>query len=397
MPLFNWFQKVSATVRTMSLYLPLNQGWTGTRNYEKMAREGYTQNSVLYACIRELAEASASVPWTLFRKRADGQREELRDHALLKLIERPNPIQGRFEFVESSLAYLYLSGNLYIEAVGPGEGDAGVSAQPRELYPLRPDRMTILPDPVHLIGGYEYQAAGETVRFSKDRIFHLKLFNPLDDWYGLSPVQVAALAIDKMNVGDQWNAALLQNAAVPSGALISKQRLTDDQFHRLEQEMRDNYQGALNARKPLLLEGDLDWKELSVSPKDMDWVEGLKLSAMQIAQIYNVPPELIGLQTATFQNRKEARKALYTEVVLPALKRLRDGFNNWLTPRFGRDLLLDLDTDRVEALSEDRELVWRRARESHFLTLNEKRQLVGYGPVPGGDALIPPDTRGDNE
>ncbi len=148
-------------------------------------------------------------------------------------------------------------------------------------------------------------------------------------------------------------------------------------------------QGVKNAREPLLLEQDLDWKELSVNPKDMEWIEGLRISAMQIAQIYNVPPELVGLQPPTYQNRKEARKALYTEVICPALNRLRDSLNNWLTPKFGTDLFLDYSKENIEALSEDVDALWRRARTSDFLTVNEKRRLVGFNDIEGGDRAPP--------
>lgn len=151
--------------------------------------------------------------------------------------------------------------------------------------------------------------------------------------------------------------------------------------------MASKFHGVQTARLPLILEEDLEWKELSVSPKDMDWIEGLRFSALQIAQIYNVPPELIGLAPATHQNRKEARKALYTEVVIPALSRLRDALNRWLVPRFGSDLELDFNTDRVDALAEDRDSVWRRVNAARFLTVNEKREALGYEPIAGGDSL----------
>ena len=92
-------------------------------------------------------------------------------------------------------------------------------------------------------------------------------------------------------------------------------------------------------------------------------------------------PILETYREATHQNRKEARKALYTEVVLPALSRLRDALNRWLAPRFGDGLHLDFDTDGIEALSEDRESLWRRVNASRFLTLDEKREALGYVPL----------------
>ncbi|MCH7650256.1 MAG: phage portal protein [Nitrospinae bacterium] len=392
MKITHWFRrKVSAATRALTLMMPLPHGFGMKTNYESIAREGYMSNSVVFACIREIAEASAGVSWQLFQTAPGGAQEELKDHPLLHLLDRPNPFQGRFELIENLTAYLYLSGNAYLEAVGPTVGRqpsaGGQLKPPTELYVLRPDRMTILPDPTHFIRGYEYKVAGQSVKFARDQVMHLKLFHPLDDWYGLSPVQAAALPVDKINASDRWNAALLQNSAVPSGALVSKKRLTDEQYNRLKSEMREQYQGVTNARSPLLLEEDIDWKEIGTSPKEMDWIEGLKFSALQIAQIYNIPPELIGLQSATYQNRKEGRKALYTEVVLPALSRLRDSLNTWLTPRFGDGLTLDYNKGAIEALSEDQTALWKRVNDSRFLTLNEQRALVGYAAIAGGDVL----------
>ena len=401
MNIAHWFRrKVSAATRALTLMMPLPHGSGMKPNYESLAREGYMANSVVFACIREIAEAAAGVPWQLYRATADGQRETVTGHPLLKLLDRPNPFQGRFELIETLIGHLYLSGNGYLEAVGPYAGgglkppSAGGALKPgaggrsikppTELYALRPDRMVILPDPTHFIRGYEYKVGGQSVKFSREQVMHLKLFHPLDDWYGLSPVQVAALPVDKINASDRWNAALLQNSAVPSGALVSKKRLTDEQYGRLKSEMREQYQGVANARSPLLLEEDIDWKEIGTSPKEMDWIEGLKFSALQIAQIYNLPPELIGLTPATYQNRKEARKALYTEVVLPALARLTDALNSWLVPRFGDGLSLEIDRSGIEALSEETAALWERAGASTFLTVNEQRQMVGYDPLPDG-------------
>ena len=392
MKITDWFKrKASATTRALTLFMPLNQGLGMKSHYESLAREGYMQNSVLFACVKEIAEAVAGVPWLLYHRPADGELAEITDHPLLNLIKNPNPFQSQFEWIEAAVTYLYLSGNTFLEAVGPSNPqERGLASPPSELYVLRPDRMTILPDRTHFIRGYEYRVSGQTVKFSTDQILHLKLFHPLDDWYGLSPVQVAALAVDKINASDKWNSALLQNSAVPSGAMVSKKRLTDEQYARLKNELREQHQGFANARLPLLLEEDIDWKEIGLTPRDMDWIEGLKFSGLQIAQIYNVPPELIGLAPATYQNRKEARKALYTEVVLPVLNRLRDALNHWIVPRFGADLTLNYNADAIDALAEDRNAVWRRAQQSQFLTVNEKREMVGYEAVADGDTLLVP-------
>lgn len=377
----NLGRKQSRTYPVQTAILPLGRAVKPKANYESFAKEGYMANSIAHACIREISGAAAGVPLALFRQRGS-KVEEVESHGILELLDHPNPMQGRFAFIEALIAFLYLSGNTFIEAVGPETG------RPRELYNLRPDRMGIIPDRFNLVGGYVYQVGQEKATFNIDEVMHQRLWHPIEDFVGLSPIQVAALAIDKMNQGNMWNAALLQNMAVPSGQLVSKKPLNDDQFNRLKSEMRETFSGVANARNPVLLEDEMEWKEMGVNPKDMDFIKGLNLSAMEITQVYNMPPELVGLQPATYQNRKEARKALYTEVVCPALQRLVDGLNTWLIPKFGdTSLFLAVDKDGIEALSEDRDSLWKRA-EAKFLTVNEKRELVGYDKVQDGDVIL---------
>jgi hypothetical protein len=154
MKITHWFRrKVSAATRALTVMMPLPHGFGMKANYESIAREGYMTNSVVFACIREIAGASAGVPWQLFQTQSDGTQKELTDHPLLKLIDRPNPFQGRFELIENLTAYLYLSGNAYVEAVSPSAGNRSAKP-PTELYVLRPDRMSILPDPTHFIRSY---------------------------------------------------------------------------------------------------------------------------------------------------------------------------------------------------------------------------------------------------
>ena len=138
----------------------------------------------------------------------------------------------------------------------------------RELYALRPDRMKVVPGPDGWPQAFEYTVAGATVRFdqaaAQPPILHLTLFNPLDDYYGLSPLEAAAIAVDTHNAAAKWNKALLDNAARPSGALVyagpDGLTLSDQQFERLKKELSEQYQGTGNAGRPMVLEGGLDWK-----------------------------------------------------------------------------------------------------------------------------------------
>lgn len=283
-----WFQKQSQTTRAIVAMMLGQPVWT-PRNYASFAKEGYQSNVYVFACVRQIAMAVAGIPWIVYRKGRGGKVEELDDHPLAQLLERPNPWQGGSSFFENLAAFLMLSGNSYIEAVGPDRG------APRELYVLRPDRMKVIPGNAQQpVAGYQYTVGRTTVNFKPDEILHLKLFNPLDDWYGMSPIEAAARSIDQSNESRAWNVALLQNSARPPGALVTEHELSEEQYQRLKEEIQEKYAGSKNAGRPLLLEGGLDWKEMGLSPADMHWLEGLKLSAREIAIAFGVPPELIG-------------------------------------------------------------------------------------------------------
>ena len=94
--------------------------------------------------------------------------------------------------------------------------------------------------------------------------------------------------------------------------------LSDNQFERLKRELEDNYQGAVNAGRPLLLEGGLDWKAMSLSPKDMDFLDAKHNAAREIALCFGVPPMLLGIPgDNTYANYQEANRAFCRSTVLP--------------------------------------------------------------------------------
>jgi HK97 family phage portal protein len=205
-------------------------------------------------------------------------------------------------------------------------------------------------------------------------------------------LEAAAVPVDVHNAASAWNKALLDNSARPSGALVYGRPdgsvLSDNQFERLKRELEDNYQGARNAGRPLLLEGGLDWKAMSLSPKDMDFLEAKHSAAREIALAFGVPPMLLAIPgDNTYSNYQEANRVFWRQTVLPLADRIACALSHWLAPAFGPGLRLAVDTDAVEALASDRAALWERVNASGFLTVNEKRAMVGFGPVEGGDVV----------
>jgi HK97 family phage portal protein len=361
--------KSSVTSSIVAMHTAGRPQWT-PKNYAALAREGYAGNVVGYRAVRMVAEAAASVPLML---QVNGK--EVDSHPLLRLLARPNAAQTGRELFENLFAYLMVAGNAYAELVTLDEA-------PRELFALRPDRMAVVPSKAGWPESFEYSVGGQSVRMPRENILHVKMFNPTDDYYGLAPMEAAARSIDTHNAASAWNKAMLDNAARPSGALVfaaGDGTLTSEQFDRLKTELESTYQGAANAGRPMILEGGLDWKEMGFSPKDMEFIEAKNIAAREIALAFGVPPMLLGIPgDNTYANYAEANRSFWRQTVVPLVGRMADGVAQLLQPYEDGALRLVPDLDQVEALSMDRDALWKRVNEAGFLSADEKRQAVGY-------------------
>jgi HK97 family phage portal protein len=360
------------------------------QDYKALADEGYTQCSEVYACINLKAKTCKGVPWLVYRKKGKKLTEvEDFNDPLVKLIRRPNSLQSFAKLIENLIGFYEVSGNGYLYRVGPGP-----TKPPQELWNLRPDRVKVIPnkfagmDPV---SHYEYTIKNKAELLKPDRnidssawqiVKHIKTFHPLDDLYGLSPIRAGARVADQINEAAKLNYGLLKNGARMSGAFISKGSYDDTQAAELKRQLIENYAGSQNAGKQLLLTGDLDWKEMGIKPKDMDWIEGQKMSTRRICSIFGIAPELIGdVQNKTYNNQKEARRALYIEACMPLLDELQDEFNHWLCPLFGDDYFIAYNQDSIEAIRDENAAKWTRLLagvNAGVITPNESRHDLGY-------------------
>lgn len=348
--------------------------WT-PRDYASLASEGFGKNAVAYRCVRMIAEACAATPLAVF---VAGARDD--GHPVARLLKKPNTEQSGAEWLEGLYGALQTAGNAYAEAVGEGAVE--------ELWTLRPDRVAVVPGKAGWPDAYEYSVSGRTTRIGRAAdgwmpVMHLKLWHPTDDHYGFSPIEAAAFAIDVHNASGAWNKALLDNAARPSGALVfdsrDGERLTEAQFAMLKAELADAHAGAGNAGRPLVLEGGLDWKPMTMSPADMDFIEGKHAAAREIALAFGVPPQLLGIPgDATYANYREANAAFWRGTVVPLVRKTAGALTGWLGVRFqGVEIMADLDA--VPALQPERDALWARLNAAGFLTDEERRRMAGVG------------------
>jgi HK97 family phage portal protein len=371
------------------------------RDYRTFAEEGVRQNPIVYRSVAMISECAAYVPLLLY-----SGEQEIEAHPLKDLIRRPNPNETWAGFMQRLVGYLLVSGNAYVEAVAIGGADAKWASEApriREMHLLRPDRVQVVPGPDGWPEAFDYSVAGRTVRISGEAVdgvssvLHIKLFHPDNDHYGLSPLEAAASSIDLHNTASRWNKALLDNSARPSGAIVYTARdgnLTGEQIERLKSELEAGFQGAANAGRPLLLEGGLDWKAMSLSPKDLDFIEARHAASREIALALGVPPMLLGIPgDNTYSNLAEAQRSFWRTTVLPMVERVAAQFSAWLTPAYegaaplagsrnaGRGVLeLRPNIDNLPALAAEREALWASLERTSFLTGDEKRAIAGFSP-----------------
>ena len=366
-------------------------------SYEDLATDGYSENAIVYRCVNEIANNASRVKINLFRG-----DQEVDNHPLLDLLYKPSPTMSQVEYFQSVYSYLLIAGNNYMLSVG------GDNTPPTELYNLRPDRIKIRTGTRAMPVAYDYMLKGQVVESydvdqatGSSKVKHIKLFNPLDDYYGMSPIQASSVDIDQHNLANKHNVNLLQNGARPSGAVIFNPKdetgghvqLTDVQRNQLMNDVNQRFSGTGNAGKPMLLEGDFDWKEMGLSPKDMDFIQLKNMSAKDIALVYGVPSQLIGIpDSQTYSNFAEAKLALYNETIIPLLDRIQGDMNEWLVPMFNEQgLELRYDIDSIPAMAEQRKRVFESVTagvRDGILTRNEAREQLGYEPIEGADSLL---------
>ncbi|MCF8462709.1 MAG: phage portal protein, partial [Rickettsiaceae bacterium] len=350
--LSNFFSTNKKSVNNFYQYQDIDSWSKGSFDFDNI---GYQNNVIVYKCVNLIANAASHVPWNL---QSEGLDESSIKY-LTRLLQRPNPGKGGAEFFINLISNKLLFGSSYILAL------ASVGIGVKEIHVLKND----LVNPIlenYILKGYEYNGKKRYYIDSEtqqSQILHLRTYNPKDNIQGFSPLNAAKLSIALHNKSSEWNHALLKNGARPSGALVVKNGsyLNDDQFHRLKEQLAEKYSGASYAGKPMLLEGGLEWQEMHISPKDMDFIESRNCAAREIALAFGVPPQLLGIAgDSTYSNMHEARLALWEETIIPLLNYIADALGNWFSYWYQCQITLDFNRDAISTLTERRENLWAK-------------------------------------
>lgn len=382
-----YFKKIAKNYQKKS-FNNFDLGFLNFADNESAGVNSYKTNAIVHRCVSLIATSASHVPWQIYRNN-QGSRVIIKNHPGLNLLKHPNNEKSGADFFIESLSNLLLYGNSYIYISFENHNPKGLhNLHPSLISPITSEGKIIAYNFGSVHGKHNFDINPVT---GKSQILHIKNYHPTDQQKGLSALSAASSAINLHAKIMDWNKSLLKNAIRPSGALVFQDGdgyLTDEQFERLQQQFYDNFSGSSNSGKPLILEGGLKWQETSSAEKFEKFIELKDSSARDIAIAFNVPPQLLGISgDNTYSNMQEARLALWEENIIPLLDKYADALSTWLSYWYNEDLIIDFDKDAISVLTERRESLWSKISEANFMTINEKRHLVGLPSIEGGDNL----------
>lgn len=408
------FKFLSNIFSKKAFYGAINYLISGTarwneRDFLSLAKEGYKVNPVAFACVDEIARAMSGItPWKLYKVNAKGERgKEVSGHEAMQVLANPNTEDTHADLVDGEARDYLIGGNGYqliVErGIIPMTPASSTDEKMAEEEPLKQGSAIIglwriKPNCIRAVqakhGGIAYfeiqMGAGNWKRkVHPSRIIHRKTYNPEDSPYGMSPMEAAARDIDTLNVGLEYNYGLLKNNGRPDGAVLIKGKSGGREKEKQAQAQVDgamNEPGNVGKWKVFFGAEDMELKTLAITPRDMEFQNGRIASSVGVCTVYNVPPELVGIQgQKTYSNYQEARLAFYQETVLTHMDRLAAAYNkHWILPVYGKGFVLCYDKENIEALQEDRDKLWTRAGNAEgrgSITNNEFRTIVGLDPA----------------
>jgi len=334
-------------------------------------QKAYEQVTWIHIAVSRIAKGVAQVPFKVYTDKGGGIFDEVENHPLISLLNKPNEEVTRLELFEATVGYLMLTGNAYwfLSSGGPGA--------PTRIQVLRSDRMSIVPGRKRLVDGYVYNVGEHHIPLDIVEVVHFKLFHPRSDYYGLSPIEAAAVAAESDYAQAKWNRNYFsEDKAIPAGMVIVKGTVNKTDFERFKEEWKESY-GGRQRKTAIVRANDVDWKNVGFSQKEMEFLASRKFNKQEIFDIYDLP---LG---ATDPSSTEANSVTglnyFKEYTLwPVCTRLSEKLTQDLLPFWDEKLIGRFDDIRPI----DRQLQIKEEEVKRAIrTFDEARALAGLPPL----------------
>lgn len=333
-----------------------------------------------YSAVTAIAERVSATPFRIYARHTNGEVEELVDgHPAPQLFEGVNPFHTRTWLWNMTMIFLGLTGNCYWWKVKDRLGVV------RELWVIHSQYMKIIPSKTEFIQAYEYKQGKEAIRFAPDEIVHLKYPNPRSMYYGYSPLQAAAEAVDTYEYMKQAQWSAFKQGIFPGLTLSTDQQLKKETIERIQTNIENRYGGTKQAGKVFVLEQGLNPLKITLTPQEMAFLESSNLSRTDILGIYKVPEAIAGISQNVNKAVAKAMDDIFAKYcVAPKLMLMQDQIDQDLMKEFDPKIFCEFDSPVAvdkELELKDHEMGLKNA----VFTINEVRARKGLPAVPWGE------------
>lgn len=351
------------------------------------------QTTAVYACVRILAEAIASLPIHVYKHTDEGKEQDVNHQLYYLLHDEPNSDMTSFVFRETLMSHLLIWGNAYAQIIRDGRG------QVLALYPLLPDRMTVKRDDMGELY-YVYQRSEEdnpnfkdkgNIILKKSEVLHVPGLG-FDGLIGYSPIAMAKNAVGMTLATEEYGASFFANGANPGGVLEHPGILKDPS--KVRESWNQVYQGTNNSHKVAVLEEGMSYKTIGIPPNEAQFLETRKFQINEIARLYRIPPHMVGdLEKSSFSNIEQQSLEFVKYTLDPWVVRFEQAFQKaLLLPDEKKTYFIKFNVDGLlRGDYQSRMNGYAIGRQNGWLSTNDIRRLEDMNPLSkeeGGDLYL---------
>ena len=352
------------------------------------------QTTAVYACVRILAEAIASLPLHVYEYQDDGGKKLVHDHPLYYLLhDEPNPEMTSFVFRETLMSHLLIWGNAYAQIIRDGAGRV------LGLYPLLPDKMEVQRDDKGNIYYVYSRNSDENPMFKEYGNIKLKAEDVLhipglgfDGLIGYSPIAMAKNAVGMTLACEEYGASFFANGANPGGVLEHPGVLKDPS--KVRESWNSVYRGVSNAHKIAVLEEGMKYQQIGIPPEEAQFLETRKFQINEIARLYRIPPHMVGdLDKSSFSNIEQQSLEFVKYTLDPWVIRWEQSLQrSLLLPGEKGKYFIKLNVDGLlRGDYQSRMNGYAVGRQNGWFSANDIREMENMNPIPdeeGGNLYL---------
>ena len=359
---------------------PMTQ--TGWVDWLDMTGHTVSENPYVYRCKDLRATSVASLHPIVFDK--DGN--EIPNHPLNALLDRPNQRSTWRQFMYDIQIDIASTGNAYILPMVTVKGVT-------ELWRIPPERVafTATGDIFRPVEEWIVTTGTSSMYIAPENFIHVHTQLGADMVLGISPLDAAGLSIRNQNDAREWNSSVLNNGAKPTLIIQDPETMTFEQFQDFKAKAQGNNGGKSNAGKIMVLDGGKTASTAGFNATDMDYNNGIVLSAREICIAFGVPPEHLGdSANKTYSNMQESSKFYAMHTVIPLADMVFEPLTAFMR-RYYKDFdRIAYDQEDIDGMKSDVTTILTALTNANFLTVNEKRARLSYDEVEGGDVILQP-------